>query len=377
MDKFINKILIIRRYGGYGGIEHQIENISFGLITKGWQVHLLTDAASPLTESLADGGVQVSIAPFSSMLVIAREICNICKKHDISIVQSHMLRESFYCRMAKLLRPSLVHIFRVHTFIDCSHIPQWKKNCYHAISWLTDFLVNHYVSINEFNVRELRGRTHIPARKITVVHNAVRPLKECERAVHHKNGKIAMIANFVDFKGHDVLLDGLKLLKDRGHRFEAHLIGSVPGFGTPKEDRRRLDIVEQTIREYGLQDQVVMVGYQSDIAKAVSDCGMVVLPSDSEGTPNVLLEGILLDRIVIASSVGGVPEFVIEGKTGFLHAPKDAQEFAAALLRAYEMPELELEQIACAAKALLLKEYSIKSLVDQIQSVYTEVGGLQ
>lgn len=370
MDKFINKILIIRRYGGYGGIEHQIENISFGLITKGWQVHFLTDAASPLTESLADGGVQVSIVPFGNMLAIAREICNICKKYDISIIQSHMLRESFYCRMAKLLRPSLVHIFRVHTYIDCSHIAQWKKNCYHAISWLTDFLVNHYVSINEFNVREMRNRTHISREKISVVHDAVRNLVPVKKTDSYKNGKVAMIANFVDFKGHDVLLDGLKILKHQGCNLVVYLIGSVPGYGTPNEDRHRLDIVEDTICKYGLQDQIVFLGYQSDIAAAIADCGMVVLPSDSEGTPNVLLEGMLLDKIIIASCVGGVPEFVIENETGFLHPSQNAQAFADTLLRVNRMPNSSLKEIADRALDLVKKEYSVRNLVEQLVVVY-------
>ena len=364
------RLLIVRKYGGFGGIEHQIETITSGLIAQGWQVYFFSDRQSPLSDSLAGRGAHVTWIPFEGFLKTAKAIRELCRKHQISIIQSHMLKESFYCRLAKLLMPSLHHVFRVHTYIDCSHISSMKKRCYHLAGFISDFLVDRYVSINEYNVREMRARTHISGRKIVVARNAVRYLEPQDQACPYKNGHIAMIANFVDFKGHDVLLEGLKILRDLGHPVVAHLIGGVPGQGTANEDRRRLDIVEQTIRADGLEDLIAMDGYQENMAKALSQCGMVVLPSDSEGTPNVLLEGMLLNKIVVASSVGGVPEFVVEGKTGFLHLPQDAQAFAQALMRAYNTPDDQLQKIADNAKRTVCELYSAERLINDLQSVY-------
>ena len=367
------RILIVRKYGGYGGIEHQIVTISSGLISQGWEVFFLTNTASPLSQDLEKKGVTVIAEEFNGVLDVARLICRVCKQRGISLIQSHMLKESFYCRLAKLLMPSLKHVFRVHTYIDCSNISEKKKRIYHLLCFITDSLVTKYISINEFNVREMRNRTHLPKRKISVVHNAVRALQVPTEVCAHKNGKIAMIANFVDFKGHDVLLEGLKILKEKGLYFEAHLYGSTPGYGTPNEDRRRLDIIEKTIAEYGLEKQVVFEGYCKDIASAISQCGMVVLPSDSEGTPNVLLEGMLLQKIVVASSVGGVPEFVIDGKTGFLHEAKSGQAFADALMRAYEKPTKELMMISKDGRNTVFCEYSKEQLIKELEKIYTEL----
>lgn len=367
------RLLIVRKYGGFGGIEHQIETITSGLIAQGWQVYFLSDRQSPLSDSLAGRGAHVTCIPFDGFLKTAKAIRNLCRENQISIIQSHMLKESFYCRLAKLLMPSLRHVFRVHTYIDCSHISSMKKGCYHLAGFISDFLVDRYVSINEYNVREMRARTHIPKRKIVVAHNAVRKLERVGQVCPYKNGHIAMVANFVDFKGHDVLLEGLKILRDEGHPVVAHLIGGVPGQGTANEDRRRLDMVEQTIRADGLEDLISMDGYQENMAKAISQCGMVVLPSDSEGTPNVLLEGMLLNKIVVASSVGGVPEFVIEGETGFLHPPRDAQAFAQALMRAYNTPDEQLKKIAEKARHAVCEMYSADSLIEILQKVYRAI----
>lgn len=368
------RILIVRKYGGYGGIEHQIESISVGLQEKGWEVFFLSDQQSPLSEYLEAKGVRIYYSPFNTISTIARIICKICKENEIRLVQSHMLKESFYCRWAKVLMPSLKHVFRVHTYIDCAHISELKKKCYHAVSKATDFLVDRYISINEYNVQEMCGRTKISRSKIAVVHDAVRELEKPSQTCPYKNGSIAMIANFVDFKGHDVLLAGMKLLKEQGYSYVVHLIGSVPGYRTPYEDHRRLNVIKQTIQDYHLEEDVIVCGHSNNIAQAVAECGMIVLPSDSEGTPNVLLEGMLLEKIVIASAVGGVPEFVFDGITGFVHKPKDEADFAKALLRAYNTPEEELSEISKRAKELILREYSRQSVIQGLIIEYHCLG---
>ena len=96
----------------------------------------------------------------------------------------------------------------------------------------------------------------------------------------------------------------------------------------------------------------------------------MVLPSDSEGTPNVLLEGMVLHKIIVASKVGGVPEFVTEGQTGFLHQPKDPASFADAMERAYETPKEQLFAMLVNAKRLAEGEYSIRAMMEGFDKEY-------
>lgn len=366
-------IVIVRKYLGYGGIEHQIESIAAGLKESGYTVLFLSDQKSPLTQSIEQMGIETCVIPFTDIFHTALQIRKICKERKAEIVQSHMLWESFVCRLVKLLMPKIKHVFRVHTYIDCSHIARGKKNLYHVACRLTDFLVDRYISINAFNVKEMRARTHLPERKIAVVHNAVRLQLTRKPMFAPKNGKMAMVANFVDFKGHDVLLKGIKILVERGHDVTAYLIGSAPGVGTPHEDNRRLHIVQETIQEYHLEKNVVLCGFSADIEAAVHDCGLMVLPSDAEGTPNVLLEGMVFHKIVVASSVGGVPEFVKEGETGFLHAAQDPIGFAEAVLRVYASSDEKLEQIARNAEETVREQYSKKQMLSGLLEQYCKL----
>lgn len=362
------KIIIVRCYSGYGGVEHQIENIIQCLNKKGWKTYVFTDVKSPFSDKCEIYGANVIVQSFNSMVKTALKIRKICKEENIRIIQSHMLKESFICRITKLISPSIVHIFRIHTYIDCSHISRLKKNIYHFASWITGFAVNEYVSINQYNVNELLKRTHVSKKKIQVVHNAVR-IKEIAQTDYNIN-EIAMIANFVDFKGHDVLVRGMAEMRKRGYHLVAHLFGTVPGAGTEKENIARLEIIKRDIEEYDLKDSVIIHGYSRDIVKDTEKCGILVLPSDSEGTPNVVLEGMMMRKLIVASDVGGVPEFIIEGKTGFLHKPKSPKAFADALEKAYHLSNEEKQKVLDNAVGIVKREYSIENMINGLLLIY-------
>ncbi len=367
-------IAIVRRYSGYGGIEHQIENIISGLKKERWQVLLISDKESLLTKRCSEMGSEIKIISFSNRFKAVKEISKCCRMKDIQMIQSHMLRESLICSFVKLFHPNIKNIFRVHTYIDCSHISKAKKNVYHLICWLMNPLIDVYLPINNYNINEMRRRTHIPKRKIRLVHDMVRyPLDDAVEKSFIRNGNIAMIANFVDFKGHDVLIEGIRILKDRGYNIVAYLIGGVPGAGTGHEDNRRYNIVKQLVIQNHLEENIKICGYSSNIPEAIKDCEAVVLPSDSEGTPNVLLEAMILKKVVVASKVGGVPEFVFEGKTGFLHPAGNPQAFADAMERMYHTSEEKISNIIEEAAALVEKNYSVSNVMRKLLEIYDEL----
>ncbi len=362
------KIIIVRYYSGRGGIEHQIESIVQNLKEQDWKTYVFTNVKSPFSDMCEANGAHVIVWPFRSMVKAAWNIRKICKKENVKIVQSHMLRESFICRLTKMMTPSIIHIFRVHTYIDCSHISRLKKNIYHFASWLTGFAVNRYISINQFNANELLKRTHVSKKKIQVIHNAVK-IEETSQTDYSRND-IAMISNFVDFKGHDVLVRGMAEMKKRGYHLVVHLFGAVPGAGTTNEDRTRLEIVKKEIEAYDLNDSVIIHGFSKDIVKDTNMCGILVLPSDSEGTPNVVLEGMMMRKLVVVSEVGGVPEFVIEGKTGFLHKAKSPKAFADALEKAYNLSNEKKQEMLDNAVEIVKQEYSIDNMIKGLLLTY-------
>jgi glycosyltransferase involved in cell wall biosynthesis len=116
----------------------------------------------------------------------------------------------------------------------------------------------------------------------------------------------------------------------RGRSFEALLVGDGP-------DR---PAVEEEVRRLGLESAVELLGERDDVPELLGTADVFVLSSNSEGLPLSILEAMAAGLPVVASNVGGVAEVVVDGATGLLVPPGDAQRLAAAIERLLEDPVL-------------------------------------
>jgi len=157
---------------------------------------------------------------------------------------------------------------------------------------------------------------------------------------------MACVARFeVRDKGQDLLLEALGDPVWRERDFQLDFFGSGP-------DR---EILEDLISFYGLGDKVRIVGFESDIRKIWKEHGLLVLPSLSEGTPISLIEAQLCGRASLVTRVDGNPEWVEEGKTGFLAEAPTVHHLRLALERAWENRHRWAEMGEAARAACLAK----------------------
>ena len=82
-------------------------------------------------------------------------------------------------------------------------------------------------------------------------------------------------------------------------------------------------------RRYGIADRVRFMGHRSDVAEVLSAADIAVLPSLSgEAFPRAVIEAMAMGRPVVATDVGGTREAIVEGVTGFVVSPGDAEALA-------------------------------------------------
>jgi glycosyltransferase involved in cell wall biosynthesis len=98
--------------------------------------------------------------------------------------------------------------------------------------------------------------------------------------------------------------------------------------------------LEAQIATLGLTDAVELVGEVSDVRSQLERADVFALTSRWEGLPLSVLEAMAAGLPVVASSIDGVPEAVVDGETGFLTPPGEPQEVAAVLTRLAAEPEL-------------------------------------
>ena len=230
--------------------------------------------------------------------------------------------------------------------------------------------MDRYISINQFKVTELLHRTHVSRRKISVVHDGTEILGEPFSDPCPSRDAVLMLANFVPFKGHDILVEGINLLRETGIPLHAYLYGTCPGSGTKGEDRTELELIQGRVKELDLEDLIHFCGHTRDIYGAMADKWALVLPSYSEGTPNCVLEAMSLKRLVICSNVGGVPELIEEGVTGYVHIPASADAFARAVEKARTASDAVNKEIVERAYCVWEKSFSDEQLVAGLMGHY-------
>jgi glycosyltransferase involved in cell wall biosynthesis len=111
------------------------------------------------------------------------------------------------------------------------------------------------------------------------------------------------------------------------------------------EGSRRPDY-EALLQRSNLASQVHFLGYVADMRSFYAACDIFVLPSRSEGCPNVVLESMAMRRALVVSSAAGTREVVTDGREALVFPVGDVAALAAALERLIEQPTLRQELVA-------------------------------
>jgi glycosyltransferase involved in cell wall biosynthesis len=124
----------------------------------------------------------------------------------------------------------------------------------------------------------------------------------------------------------------------------------------------------------GVTDSVYFLGHVSDRVELYRALDVLLITSDSEGTPMTLLEAMSCGLPVISSSVGGIPEVAKHGSNALLVPARDVQGFVSALDRVLGEEGLA-RKLGDNARTTIMERYEIRGLVRQIEALYEEVLG--
>jgi glycosyltransferase involved in cell wall biosynthesis len=177
------------------------------------------------------------------------------------------------------------------------------------------------VTVSDFGVRYLKERFPVVAAKVHRVYNGI-DLATFRPADFHGSKKlIVAIGRLIEKKGFGDLVRACEILRRRGRDFRCQIVGEGP-----LESNLRTDI---DIR--GLREHVLLTGpvSQTKIRARLASATMFVLPCIAEQSgamdnlPTVIMEAMAAALPVVSTNVGGVPEMVLHGNTGFLVSPND------------------------------------------------------
>lgn len=179
------------------------------------------------------------------------------------------------------------------------------------------------------------------------------------------------IGRLVEQKGFEYLIEACAILRDRGINFECSIIGDGPL-------RKQLEL---TANRYTLNPKVKFLGMkpQEEIQRFYRESDVFVAPSviakngDRDGIPNVLLEAMAIGLPVVATSVSGIPEAVLDQKTGILVPPKNSTILADAIEYLWKSPLLR-EKFAINGRKLIEQNFSTDKNIEELIGIFQENG---
>lgn len=200
---------------------------------------------------------------------------------------------------------------------------------------------DHIVSVSEGQKEKLLKLQMIPE-KISVVHNGIDPdnikiesksFIRAELGIDGNSYLVVSAGRLSPEKNFGGLIEAAKIVTERNK----NITFIVYGEGFLRKE------LEQKILDIGLKNRFLLLGFREDFLSVLKDIDIFVLPSFTEGLPNVLLEAYALRKPVVATNVGGNPEIVLDGETGFLVSAQDTEGLAEYILRLAEDPDLRKE----------------------------------
>ena len=182
------------------------------------------------------------------------------------------------------------------------------------------------VTVSEFNRQHiLEHFPNIPPDKVIVQHLGIAPrcLDSPVNSATPSPASFVMLAvgRLHPVKDHAFLIRGCRQLKSRGMNCRCLIAG---------EGQERTQL-EKLIEDLDLQAEVALLGHlsrrQLDFYYALAD--LIVLTSRSEGIPLALMEAMARGKVVLAPNITGMPELVLDGKTGFLYRAGSLDDFVS------------------------------------------------
>lgn len=133
------------------------------------------------------------------------------------------------------------------------------------------------------------------------------------------------------------------------------------------------DKVREYLREKNLQDKVKLTGWilHDELSDYLNKLKLLVLPSYTEGLPNIMLEAMACGTPVLATPVGAIPDVIKDGETGFILEDNSPECIARNVIRVLNYPNLD--KIVKNARELVKKEFTHKAAVERYRKILASI----
>lgn len=343
----------------YGGSEKHTLDLINNLPEDQYEVHLIYTKGNPIV-NYVKSSLNSNCYPMERGLGNFLTITKLIRELNPDILHLQAARGIVTGRYATLINR---FFFRsTYKIISTTHgwvLPHFKL--VKLMEWLfLSFrnLDDMTLAVSHQSRKELIEKGYLP-HKLKTVYNGIdfTPFNE-DRFIRSNIKNIGFVGRLTHQKGIEYLLDAIKVFKGSDYHF--HIYG----------DGEYKDSILEFIRS-SKTDNITYHGFidSKDISKAYSNIDMLIAPSIDEGLPYTFIESMNCGVPVLATRVGGVPEIVEHGVTGWLIKPKSVEALVTML------EQLENQDVCEISEQAINKSYqfSLENMLDRTKECYSEI----
>ncbi len=317
----------------WGGVERWFRDVALGLRERGHSVYVAGRPDSAWIERMSALDFEATEVRLRQDFDLkqARKLSSLLREKEIDVIVTKLhrgIRASGFAAKFDRHQPVVAFMGLVET----------KPGLRYRLSY--EMFLDRVVTLSQTMKREIVGNGRLDPRTVEVIPYGVRPevyerpesvgLEVRQELGIPADAPVALaLGRLNQQKRFDVLLDAYVALLPKLPR--AHVM--IAGNGSLEKE-----LIEQRDK-LGLRGRVHFLGFRRDIPELLSACDTLMLSSDDEGLPMVVLEAMAASRPVVTTEVGSVREQVESGKTGLIVPRRDPAALADALARVLTQPD--------------------------------------
>ena len=358
-------ILHTESSNGWGGQEIRILNESIGMRVRGHKIVMAVQKGGGLVEKARSQGFTVYEVEFSKTKapLVLMQLMKIMREQDIDLVNTHSSLDAWLGGIAaRVANKKVVRTRHLSTPIKAGLNSRLLYNT------LADYVVTTSSQI----ISPIVQQSKIGPEKCRLVATGVHPEKLCPEKedikafrdnlnVSEEDCLVGTVCFVRSWKGVEDMMKAANLLRD----IKA-LKWVVVGGGY-------VERYKGMASELGIENFFFFTGHVEDPAPAIGALDIFTLLSTAnEGISQACLQSAYMQKPLVTTTVGGLPEICRNGETGILVPPKSPKEAASAILSLYDDPEAR-KAFGKRARQLVENNFTMQHTLDQMEYVYTHL----
>lgn len=360
-----------------GGVERGTVDICRYLLAQGHTVHVAS-AGGRWVEELTDMGVRHWTLPLHrknplQLLRNARHLRQIIRQQGIQVVHGRSRAPAWSAYAATR---GLKGVAWVTTFHGCYSLGPWGLKKIYNRSMVTGDTV---IAVSHFMADHIRAHYAIDPGKIHVIHRGVdtavfdpAALSDARRRAavelcgwRQDRLRLLVPARLTPWKGQlEFLRHWLALPPSLQKRGDVVICGDV-------NHSDYATAIRALIKTHGAEQSVRLVGHGQDMPAIYDSADLVVaLPTRAEAFGRIAIEAGAMERLIIASRLGGLCESIVDQKTGWLVDPLSQDEFREAFAACLALDESARSELQAQARARVVDHFSMTRMCADTQAIY-------